>query len=385
MATFDTSIYRQAGPGGLAALAQGFMQGMQLADARRAQQAQLQMQQEQFKMQQEAQRLQREMAQLDQMRRTREIQQQLFQQLGETAGNLLSIQDPVQQQAEYQKVRENLITSGLARPQELPESFQAARGQIEFYHNKYRQAQEKAELEKQFVRSQIAKNLADARQKQAVGAAGAAGLPKPPAGYRWKADLSGVEPIPGSPQAQKLEAQKEIGKLYSNILVQDANRALEILESVPWSTGSWFGKLKHVPGSAAYELDQLLQSVRSNVSFEKLQAMRAASPTGGALGNVSNQELAMLEAAVGTLRTDVPTHILADNLKRVINLQLDIIHGPGQGPPRYQLSFDEQGRPIARNQNKPRRSLLGTTRAQATQPNVNTVPKFKTNQIEWAD
>ena len=56
-----------------------------------------------------------------------------------------------------------------------------------------------------------------------------------------------------------------------------------------------------VPGSPAYDLSKMLESVAANVSFAELQAMRAASPTGGALGQVSDFENRLLQAVQGSL------------------------------------------------------------------------------------
>ena len=48
-------------------------------------------------------------------------------------------------------------------------------------------------------------------------------------------------------------------------------------------------------------LGQRIKTLRANLGFDKLQAMRDASPTGGALGQVSNIELDLLTAALTAL------------------------------------------------------------------------------------
>lgn len=66
--------------------------------------------------------------------------------------------------------------------------------------------------------------------------------------------------------------------------------------------------------------------------------MRDSSPTGGALGNVTEKELALLQAVRGSLKqAQTPEQILY-NLMRLNNVILDIVHGPGNGGPRYDLS-----------------------------------------------
>ena len=46
------------------------------------------------------------------------------------------------------------------------------------------------------------------------------------------------------------------------------------------------------------EIETDLNMIKANLDFDRLQAMRAASPTGGALGQVSELELKLLESAM---------------------------------------------------------------------------------------
>lgn len=178
--------------------------------------------------------------------------------------------------------------------------------------------------------------------------AGGGGGGKAPQGYRFKADGSGtLEPIPGGPDATAAGVRDEKKKVGAGLVVQDIGRSLELIKKSPSAAGtSDFGLLSYVPGSPTQSLDHLLDSVKSNIGFDKLQAMREASPTGGALGSVSEKETAMLQATAGKLSSNMPEDQLQDNLKRLYNQYNDIIHGPGKGPSRHQLSFDEIGKPV---------------------------------------
>src|SRR5690606_12677220 len=91
----------------------------------------------------------------------------------------------------------------------------------------------------------------------------------------------------------------------------------------------------------------LVDTIKANAAFDKLQAMRDSSPTGGALGQVSERELSYLQATIGNLEQSQGAEQLEDNLKRVKNAYLDIVHGPGNGPAREELSFQSpaQGAP----------------------------------------
>jgi hypothetical protein len=149
-----------------------------------------------------------------------------------------------------------------------------------------------------------------------------------------------MRPIPGGPAdtSKSDRAVIEQRKLKGDIVVQDIDRALGTIERIPNATTGIGGTiLKNVPGSGAANVSALIDSVRANVGFEQLQAMRQASPTGGALGAVSERENALLQSVLGSLEQSQSYEQLVFNLKRLKNVYLDIVHGPGQGPPREPL------------------------------------------------
>lgn len=57
----------------------------------------------------------------------------------------------------------------------------------------------------------------------------------------------------------------------------------------------------NIPGTPAYDMKAWIETLRANISFGELTAMRNASKTGGALGNVSNAEMRLLGASLGAL------------------------------------------------------------------------------------
>ena len=56
-----------------------------------------------------------------------------------------------------------------------------------------------------------------------------------------------------------------------------------------------------VPGTPAHDVKMDIQTIQAAVGFDRLDAMRRASPTGGALGQVSERELSQLNASLGAL------------------------------------------------------------------------------------
>jgi hypothetical protein len=79
--------------------------------------------------------------------------------------------------------------------------------------------------------------------------------------------------------------------------------------------------------SPAFELQQHLESIKSNVSIDQLQAMREASPTGGALGQVPVQQQVFLMQVLGSLSPSLSSDVLKENLNDVYNIYLDVMFG----------------------------------------------------------
>jgi hypothetical protein len=69
--------------------------------------------------------------------------------------------------------------------------------------------------------------------------------------------------------------------------------------------------------------------VKANAGFDRLQEMRNNSPTGGALGQVSEREIAFLQSTIGNLEQSQSADQLRQNLNRVWNAYQEVINGPG--------------------------------------------------------
>ncbi len=158
-----------------------------------------------------------------------------------------------------------------------------------------------------------------------------------------------MSPIVGGPAdrkiqelAKKAEVEKATTARTGDVVLQDIDRALGLdKSSVLPTAGLGATTLAGIPGTGAADTARLLDSVKANISFQALSDMRKASPTGGALGNVTVRELEMLQATLGSLEQSQSSPQFRDNLARVRNLYLDIVHGPGGGPARLPLSFQQ--------------------------------------------
>lgn len=78
----------------------------------------------------------------------------------------------------------------------------------------------------------------------------------------------------------------------------------DALKDVSWvSAGPLAGGSSGVPGTPAFKLAQAVLSIKANAGFQELSKMRHESPTGGALGNVTEKELEFLQGAIASLNT----------------------------------------------------------------------------------
>jgi hypothetical protein len=68
-----------------------------------------------------------------------------------------------------------------------------------------------------------------------------------------------------------------------------------------FTTGGIGGVAALLPQTDARKLANKIKTIKANLGFDRLQQMRDASPTGGALGQVAVQEIEFLQSTVATL------------------------------------------------------------------------------------
>lgn len=160
-----------------------------------------------------------------------------------------------------------------------------------------------------------------------------------PSSYR-PSESGGYEPMPGTKEAEDraLSADKRQNKAafasrQAGIVSEDITRAKNIIDSSDLPTTGYAGNiLSNIGGTGAHDLQQVLQGIKANIGFDRLQVMRDNSPTGGALGQVAVQELEALQATYGSVLQSQSTEQLKYNLDRLNNVYLDVVHGPGNRP-----------------------------------------------------
>ena len=166
---------------------------------------------------------------------------------------------------------------------------------------------------------------------------------------------------------------------YNAVVIQDLDRALEMIEkghnsdeenqqfgtdydfrdNITGFGAETFGQM--FAGTAAADFAALTDTIKSNIGFDRLQKMRDDSPRGGALGQVSEMELRLLNSALGSLAQTQSPKQLRENLLRIkkhyigavealraeyaeAGIDLEEVMGqpmPSQGQQQPNSSFDE--------------------------------------------
>ncbi len=87
--------------------------------------------------------------------------------------------------------------------------------------------------------------------------------------------------------------------------VERMQRVLEDVKGLKGAVSNWTvgagSMLKGIPATSAKDFGAKLDTLKANIAFNELAEMRAASKTGGALGQVSDKESQLLSAALGAL------------------------------------------------------------------------------------
>jgi hypothetical protein len=152
-----------------------------------------------------------------------------------------------------------------------------------------------------------------------------------PAGYRLSADGTSLEPIPGGPTTVPL-APKELQAREAKF--PQATQALKTFDSTSDNLIKDLERLKNHSGLSnitgviagrtpsltvqGREAQALYDKIIARGGFQELQSLRQSSPTGGALGNVSNQEGQSLRQAFGALDRTQDASSIRNEITRLI-------------------------------------------------------------------
>lgn len=159
--------------------------------------------------------------------------------------------------------------------------------------------------------------------------AGMARIPDPSSetGYRLVAEPGGAVEEERAAAAAQAEGQRTTELTAANVVVEDIDYALGLAGA--WTTGLLGAGASLIPGTPAADLAATINTIEANVAFNALQEMRNNSPTGGALGAVTERELQLLSSTLGSLKQSQSEAAFRRNLERLKVIYLDVIHGAG--------------------------------------------------------
>lgn len=103
----------------------------------------------------------------------------------------------------------------------------------------------------------------------------------------------------------------------ADVVMGSIDKALEQIGT--WTAGAG-SLLASVPASGARDLSNTLDTIRANIGFDTLEQMRLNSPTGGALGAISDTETRLLQAVQGALDQGQSPDQLKANLTQIKDL-----------------------------------------------------------------
>ncbi|SLN64989.1 D-alanyl-D-alanine carboxypeptidase family protein [Ruegeria meonggei] len=156
-----------------------------------------------------------------------------------------------------------------------------------------------------------------------------------PKGFRAIRDEQGrllsYEPVPGGPEDTSAADAKaaEAKTTSANIVMDEIGIAKELIagqSTFSPATGLTGSIASTIDSTRAGALKNRLTTIKANIGFDKLQSMRDASPTGGALGQVSEFENRLLQSVFGSLEQAQSEEDILYNLDRLEQLYTRIIH-----------------------------------------------------------
>lgn len=178
-----------------------------------------------------------------------------------------------------------------------------------------------------------------------------------PSGYsNLGVDQSGapaIAPMQGSPDYQKaIEAERKgAGRAQqtattANVVKDEIGRLKTLVQSAPVynpAVGFGAGVASNIAGTYGSDAAQLIETIKANIGFDRLQRMREESPTGGALGQVAVQELTALQATIGSLSQAQSKEQFLQTLDRIDKMYDDILRKASAYPNAQRYGFGSGG------------------------------------------
>lgn len=161
-------------------------------------------------------------------------------------------------------------------------------------------------------------------------------------------------------ESEQQQMQGEQTTRAGNIVLENISKARTLLEMegvfTP-VTGITGVLSRNVPGSVSSDFNELALTIRANIGFDRLQQMREASPSGGALGNVSDGEIARLESVLGSLSQLQSKEQLLWSLNRLEQIYTGILQKAQAYPNASEYGFGPESSATSQTSGDPARIL----------------------------
>jgi hypothetical protein len=134
------------------------------------------------------------------------------------------------------------------------------------------------------------------------------------------------------PSTADADQEKEISTMQSSI--EQANRVVRDIDTIVDTaqgarlpaTGKFSDWIATLPvTTGASDVRALIKNIEADVAFKTLADMRRNSKTGGALGAISDRELALLAAAEGSINPSLSWPIFKRNLQDISKARKELI------------------------------------------------------------
>jgi len=185
--------------------------------------------------------------------------------------------------------------------QQLPESFQGQAGRIIDMVDNKQISPEAADLALNRIQAQAMAQQKDGPTRSEI-------LAREQFEYKKATDAEKNKPMPPADPVYQQSALDAIDDAISYVKKDSI---------INPTAGFLSDTAKGIGGTDAANLDAALSTITSSVGFDRLQAMRDASPTGGALGQVSENELRQLNASLGSISQRQDDKQLLKNLEKI--------------------------------------------------------------------
>ena len=137
-------------------------------------------------------------------------------------------------------------------------------------------------------------------------------------------------------EKEKEAVKNSARELYKSnsgyVAIREINKSLDILEGM--DSGSISAALRAgagvFPATKSQTLKRSLATLQNKVAFDLLTNLKQSSPTGGAVGSLSDPEREAMGATQGSLKVTDDVPVLKQNLKDLRRYYADYIHGTKQ-------------------------------------------------------